>query len=109
MCGLTGRRRKRALNTVMVNFRFTITLPTNFTDIKIVDLDQRVSKVFSDMTYTMRQQITTSKFDTLGISGMQVDVESYTTQRKKLDCAIGMTPRLSTYTCGNIIVTCIFI
>ena len=102
-CGSSSRRRRRATSIAKVNFRFTITLPKTMKGLKIVDLDKLVSTAFSGMTNTMRQQITAGKFNTLGISDLQVDKTSYITQRKKLNCPIGMTPRTNTYSCGNLI------
>jgi hypothetical protein len=60
-----------------------------------------VSSIFDAMTTQVQDDVDAGKYDTLGIPGVQADPSSYIYSGTKLNCSLGMAPRLNTFTCGQ--------
>jgi hypothetical protein len=60
-----------------------------------------VSSIFDAMTTQIQDDVDAGKYDTLGIPGVNLDPSSYIYSNTKLNCPLGMAPRLSTFTCGQ--------
>ncbi len=64
------------------------------------DLYNMVTNIFDAMKAQIQSDIDAGKYDTLNISSLQLDRDSFVSSHTNLDCPRGMAPRLNTFSCG---------